>query len=530
MVNHSTLIFSLLVGLFVHLPATMMPAVSEDDSVPIPLTYIPHEPKNIAGVETTQFSSATIKNLFHQESNDTKSNFPHTKNTSEATFQQDILIGSNVQEQMNSTGIEPSVPIDQYLSTNKGSKEINRVLNTNPLQDQSGSNNIASTVSLKYDAEQDQGGRTKPLNNNDNNKQFRTLDGPERHKYPYYPSYNDTERTDHFFDARKSSLADRKGTEVSTSFYVSDVFCSSSAVDQSADGFTDKDFQLWRRKAANFPIVNMEEGCGSMQNRLVTFNDSTKACVRYRFNTELMQGEIYSHFLGRVLGMNYSPPTTLLSVDLNSAQWQGVASDIKLAKWSENKLIVISKWIEDLIPVFLPKELRDNDKKLHPTKDLFLKQAREEICDHIQWSDLIIFDYLLANPDRVVNNIVNKQWNDKMMYKPVHNLEKSKRTGIFVFLDNESGLFHGYRLLERYESYLKGLLDSVCVFRKSTVDAIERLYKSGDVGESVQSELQKYEPLYNMLPRIPHRNKEILQIRLMDVYKQIQKCKSVYSG
>ncbi|KAL3882247.1 hypothetical protein ACJMK2_028609 [Sinanodonta woodiana] len=523
MANHSTLIFSLLVGLLVHLPATMMPAVQEDN-VHVHLTHIPHEPENIADVEKIQLLSVSIKNLIHQESSETKSNFSDTKTPNRATFQHDLLVGSKIQVQMNRPGIESSVHIDQHLSTNKESNEINRVLNANPLQTQSGSNNIASTDFIQSEAEQDQKGLSKPSNNNAKIKPFRTLDGPERQNYPSYSGI------DHSVNARKSSLADRNGTEGSTLLYVSDVVCSASAVDRSADGFTDKDFQLWRYKVANFPIVNMEEGCGSMQNRLVTFNDSTKACVRYRFNTELMQGEIYSHFLGKVLGMKYSPPTTLLKVDLNSAQWHGVAGDIKLAKWSENKLIIISKWIEDLIPVYLPKELRDNDKKLHPTKDLFLTQGREEMCDLIQWSDLIIFDYLLANPDRVVNNIVNKQWNDKMMSKPVHNLEKSKRTGNFVFLDNESGLFHGYRLLERYESYLKGLLDSICVFRKSTVDAIERLSQSGDVGESVQSEFQKNEPLYNMLPRIPHKNKEILQLRLVDVYKQIQKCKSVYSG
>lgn len=89
-----------------------------------------------------------------------------------------------------------------------------------------------------------------------------------------------------------------------------------------------------------------------------------------------------------------------------------------------------------------------------------------------QWSDLVIFDYLIAHLDRVVNNLYNYQWNSEIMDAPAHNLLKDPQSELLLFLDNESGLLHGYRLLSKYQGYHSLLLDNVCVFRRSTVDQV----------------------------------------------------------
>jgi four-jointed box protein 1 len=48
-------------------------------------------------------------------------------------------------------------------------------------------------------------------------------------------------------------------------------------------------------------IVKMGDGCGRMQNRMLTFRDASKACARYRLNIDQMQGEIYSYYLKSVI-------------------------------------------------------------------------------------------------------------------------------------------------------------------------------------------------------------------------------------
>lgn len=87
-----------------------------------------------------------------------------------------------------------------------------------------------------------------------------------------------------------------------------------------------------------------------------------------------------------------------------------------------------------------------------------------------QWSDLIVFDYIIAHLDRVVNNLFNYQWNSQIMEAPAHNLAKTGN--LLLFLDNESGLLHGYRLLSKYQAYHSLLLKNLCVFRRSTINQV----------------------------------------------------------
>lgn len=302
----------------------------------------------------------------------------------------------------------------------------------------------------------------------------------------------------------------------------------SALVNKCPKGFLKDEQIAWKQKVQTLDVIKIEIGCGSMQNRLITFNDSSKACVRYRLNSDQMQGEIYSYYLGKLLGMHYTPPTTLHKVD-NSRQWRNVGQEISSAKWSENKPIIVTKWVESLEPVYMPEQLKDMKRKLHQENYQLYDMPQGELCDLVQWTDLIVFDYISANLDRVVNNIFNLKWNHKMLEKPIHNLEKSQRTGQYVFVDNESGLFHGYRLLETYDTYHKTLLDTICLFNPSTIEAINELYIQGTAGDTIglQNVYETNEHLHGFLPRMPERTVNIIQSRIENVYKQMQLCKHI---
>ncbi|KAL3882253.1 hypothetical protein ACJMK2_028615 [Sinanodonta woodiana] len=294
-------------------------------------------------------------------------------------------------------------------------------------------------------------------------------------------------------------------------------------------GFFMKDHDIWKKKVTKEKILKIEEGCGRMQNRLLTFHDASKACARYRLNVDQIQGEIYSYYLSKLLGMNNVPPSTLQLVNFRDNQWSMVQHQIATSQWAEDKPFVLARWIDGLSPAYIPHEFREQGNKgLQPDHDYLRQKSKSELCELLQWSDLIIFDYLTANLDRVVNNMFNKQWNDQMMNRPAHNLEKSS-DGHLVFLDNESGLFHGYRLLDKYSPFHQVLLDSLCVFRKSTIDNIGRLVKSESIGDELQKLFETNEPLFRHIPKIPKSNVKVLQQRLLDVYKRMQFCNSLYS-
>lgn len=297
-----------------------------------------------------------------------------------------------------------------------------------------------------------------------------------------------------------------------------------------SNGFTDEDYKQWSHKVSETRFVHMAEGCGRMQNRRLTLMDASQACARYRLNTDQIQGEIFSFYLSRLLGINRVPPTALSTIKTKEPQWSTLSHDIARAQWGEDKVVILSQYVNSLTSAFIPKEFRTDDRKLYPTEDIVRQKNTSELCELLQWSDLIIFDYLTANLDRVVNNMFNKQWNDQMMDSPTHNLEKNKDTGSLLFFDNESGLFHSYRLLDKYSSYHTLLLKSLCVFRKSTSLRVQQLYKSDSIGKDLNNLFIQNEALHQRLPHMPEKNIKILQQRLADVYKQIIACQAQYGG
>lgn len=331
-------------------------------------------------------------------------------------------------------------------------------------------------------------------------------------------------------------------------------------------GYNDLDEERWKRFVKSTPIVKIEEGCGRMQNRLVTFEDGTKACCRYRQNTDQIQGEIFSYFLGRILKLNNLVPSTLAVVKTNDPNWSQVKSQISLSQWAEDRPVVLTKFVENLQPARIPKSLRKITRRLHPIDvgggEEFLERTQhlrkriaayqndinsndveiigadgkignildrvggdKEIVELAQWSDLIIFDYLTANLDRIVNNLYNLQWNPEMMESPAHNLAKNVNSNLLLFLDNESGLLHGYRLLDKYEPYHSVLLDALCIFRRSTIDVLSKLRNNKNAGRLLNDRLVDKD----ILPGLPEKSVNILNTRLDRVLQRVAWCASQYS-
>lgn len=263
-----------------------------------------------------------------------------------------------------------------------------------------------------------------------------------------------------------------------------------------------------------------------MQNRLIVFDSGTMSCARYRQNNDQIQGELFSFYLARELGVTNLPPAVLTRAAGKS--WDFVRSNLELAQWRSDRPVVLTKFVDDLVPTNIPVEFRSpTTRRLHPPD--VVNKTNAEIQELVQWSDLIVFDYLTANLDRIVNNMFNLQWNPEMMNSPAHNLARQESTGLLVFLDNESGLVHGYRLLDKYELYHRSLLDALCVFRKATADAVARLSRDRDIGRRLFSAFNSSDPgMDNYLPFLPERSVKILNKRFAQVNSQVQRCKDKY--
>ncbi|KAJ0182897.1 hypothetical protein K1T71_000873 [Dendrolimus kikuchii] len=372
----------------------------------------------------------------------------------------------------------------------------------------------------------------------------------------------------------KEMLKDRKENKVSivdkyvpnelTVLY-DNIYWGPEVENSMPQGYGNDMTDIWEEYIDDAEVVKMEVGCGRMQNRLVTFKDGLQACVRYRQNTDQIQGEIFSFYVGRLLNLTNLAPSVVKVVDTKEKLWNNVVGDIGSAQWNSNRAVVITQYIPSLESASIPDIFKPTNRHLNKydiynillkendtvvTKSLLdkmkphIKEAKKstENFSHIdmklskqiiklflelaQWSDLIIFDYLTANLDRIVNNLFNYQWNVNIMDGPAHNLARKMDSGLLLFLDNESGLLHGYRLLKKYNIYHSLMLDNLCVFRKRTVDALKFLYNSQSVGTKLLDVFHKKNDavIRDILPPLPEKNAKILHDRIGRVLNQIEKC------
>ncbi|KAK5638557.1 hypothetical protein RI129_012852 [Pyrocoelia pectoralis] len=296
------------------------------------------------------------------------------------------------------------------------------------------------------------------------------------------------------------------------------------------EGYLTKMHETWTDYVRGAVAVKLEGGCGRMQNRLLTFQDGRQGCVRYRQNTDQIQGELFSFYLAQILKLPNLAPSTVTTVNLQSSLWGHLENEIASAQWNSNRPVVITQFISDLNSANIPNVFRPIERHLNKydvfnmTGDRVLKN----LVELAQWSDLIIFDYLTANLDRIVNNLYNYQWNVNIMDAPAHNL--AKKLDLLIFLDNESGLLHGYRLLKKYEVYHSVLLDNLCMFRKSTAEVIRHLYRNKSVGHLLKNMFEKRNnpQVKDVLPSLPEKSIKILNERIEKVHNQILKCESMF--
>jgi len=302
--------------------------------------------------------------------------------------------------------------------------------------------------------------------------------------------------------------------------------------------------------------------CGREQNRAVRFDDGTEGCARYREpHTQLVLGELISFYLARLLGIHNVPATVLSQVDPNNPVWAGAVGDIESAGWRLGSVVTLTGWQTGLVRTGIPSVLRqallarttldvtsdmetysDLGKDLGKVtlRDLTLKEAGEVA----QWSDLVVFDYLTGNYDRVssMQDAAEKEGRPELLAETVHNLAKNSVTGKLWLLDNESGMLDSYSLLyprsnmghmaeregQRFRSMQRDLLQSTCIFRRQTVDRVFQLYRAGDTAMLLNTFVGRKEPLYRELLAGLREQEQVLREhldeRVGEVWEWMKQC------
>ncbi|KAI7814809.1 putative four-jointed box protein 1, partial [Triplophysa rosa] len=280
-------------------------------------------------------------------------------------------------------------------------------------------------------------------------------------------------------------------------------------------------------QARDARVVLLEAGCGRSTNRLATFADGTRACVRYGIDPDQVLGETLSYYLATLLGISNLPPLALSKLDMPGEQWAAVRQNIEALEWSPNAIVSLTKFIPNVTGVFIPLPLRKQQgRSLQLSPETVSNMTIPNLVELMHWTDLIVFDYLTANFDRIVSHIFSLQWDKRVMDRATSNLLKTTN-GDLVFIDNEAGLIHGYRVLDLWERYHKILLSSSCLFRRSTARRIAEMKRSGNAAKLLFELYLTKEPLARELGSLSEEQALTLQNRIDVVYKHIKQCTEI---
>ncbi|XP_074950445.1 four-jointed box protein 1 [Phalacrocorax aristotelis] len=309
------------------------------------------------------------------------------------------------------------------------------------------------------------------------------------------------------------------------------IFWSRDLEEQVPPGFGAEEAAAWLSAARAARVASLERGgCGRSSNRLARLSDGSRACVRYGINPEQIQGEALSYHLAGVLGMQERlPPMALALVEARGRQWEPVREELQGSHWAEGAVVSLTRWVDNLTAVVAPAPWggeAGGGRRLQPLS------ARElgalppsQLVELVQWSDLILFDYLTANFDRLVSNLFSLQWDPRVMRRATSNLLRAPDGGL-VFMDNEAGLVHGYRLLAMWDPYNEPLLRSVCVFREGTARRVAELHRRRSAAAELRRRYRAREPLWARLGFLSERQAELLQARVDFVHRHIAHCRA----
>ncbi|KAL4622678.1 hypothetical protein GN956_G20180 [Arapaima gigas] len=293
------------------------------------------------------------------------------------------------------------------------------------------------------------------------------------------------------------------------------------------EAFGEARARAWARKARRSAVVSLEPGCGRASNRLATFADGARACVRYGITEEQVQGETLSFYLAALLGISNVPPLVLSQLDPQSERWAAVRGAVHELGWSWGAVVSLTEWVANLSGVVAPAPLRQHGAGLRPLREELRNRSVHEVLELVQWSDLVLFDYLTANFDRLVSGLFSLQWDARVMERDASNVQRTPR-GALLLLDNEAGLVHGYRVLPMWEGYHGALLRSVCLFRESTARRVAELQRARDAGARLRELYLEREPLAHALGFLSDEHERVLQDRVERVYRHIVHCKERY--
>lgn len=249
--------------------------------------------------------------------------------------------------------------------------------------------------------------------------------------------------------------------------------------------------------------------CGSQSSsQLVTLDTGEQFCCQFRHNSHMVQGELLTYHLMRVLGLgNRVPVTVATQVHYTDDRLQVVRNTmLNEARWPLGAILVCSAFVENLQEaVTLPLEMREMVHQYFPKKMSKQGDMESKTSDYLhfkaatsdplwsQWVELVVLDYLTGNTDRLVNTLTSYQYNSDIVDAPVHNLARSP-SGDLVLFDHDRSFWIGYHFADndkQMKMYQDFFLMQMCTFPSHLLTSLSQVCKQPyNLGDTLTKSFQ----------------------------------------
>lgn len=218
--------------------------------------------------------------------------------------------------------------------------------------------------------------------------------------------------------------------------------------------------------------------------------DKEKIVMKMRRQVGL-QGELYSYYLNCYLDMWNAPPTALGCINDKDGNWVNISAEENDTTTLPRTCYIINPFVEDLnVNVYMP----DHHGKVGLEE---VATTPNEINHVLQWSDLVLFDFLSGHMDRLQDNLIIPHIDILIPIKTITNLAKTS-SGDLLLIDHEATFHTSYdkarsNPVDKSRQY--HFLKTVSVFRKHTVERMCILCSYNDPVENLEAYINDYDPI-----------------------------------
>ncbi|XP_060561256.1 four-jointed box protein 1-like, partial [Ruditapes philippinarum] len=189
------------------------------------------------------------------------------------------------------------------------------------------------------------------------------------------------------------------------------IFWSDYAESCVPKGSSKNDSFMLIKKLRSQKINTLKEGttymCGTSKGGIVTLQDGTIMCAKYKRKQRSVYAEVLSYYLSRLLNMDNIPEVFLARIDPSSPRWKDV--DPRKLSWDEDEIIALVTWQKNCkLKTLMPATIREAYFRQETiTSKLInsswtLQNNPGMLSELIQWGTILIFDDLIGHFDRLV--------------------------------------------------------------------------------------------------------------------------------